>query len=49
VLAATHRAERVAGWATGTLVLDRGRVVEDTMATSGSLGTPAGALAGGRP
>ena len=28
VLAATHRAERVGRWATGRLVLDRGRVVE---------------------
>ena len=31
VLAATHRHERVEGWATGRLVLDRGRVVEDAV------------------
>jgi heme exporter protein A len=30
VLAATHRRERVASWADGTIVLERGRVVEDT-------------------
>jgi heme exporter protein A len=48
VLAATHRHERVAGWATGQLVLDRGRVVEDAIerqpasAPSGaSVGEPA--------
>ena len=32
VLAATHRRERVASWADGTIVLERGRVVEDTTA-----------------
>ena len=47
LLAATHRGERVAAWATGTIVLDRGRVIEDTSATVGA-STPAPALAGGR-
>jgi heme exporter protein A len=32
VLAATHRRERVASWADGTIVLERGRIVEDTTA-----------------
>jgi heme exporter protein A len=32
VLAATHRHERVGSWADGTIVLERGRVVEDTTA-----------------
>ena len=31
VLAATHRHERIEGWASGRLVLDRGRVVEDAI------------------
>ena len=31
VLAATHRHEHVEGWATGRLVLDRGRVVENSI------------------
>jgi heme exporter protein A len=42
VLAATHRHERVEGWATGRLVLDRGRVVEDAVEQrSASVSTPA--------
>lgn len=49
VLAATHRGERVAAWATGTLVLDRGRVIEDTATTSGAVPIAALASAGGRP
>jgi ABC-type multidrug transport system ATPase subunit len=32
VIAATHRRERVSSWADGTLVLKRGRVIEDTTA-----------------
>jgi len=47
VLAATHRHERVEGWATGRLVLDRGRVVEDAVERRpASTSTPAG---GGEP
>ncbi len=31
VVSATHRRDRVEAWATGVLVLDRGRVVQDTV------------------
>ncbi len=46
VLAATHRPERVGGWATGRLVLHRGRVAEDD-ATPRAGRRAAGAVAGG--
>ena len=36
VLAATHRRDRVASWADGTIVLERGRLVDDTTAQSGA-------------
>jgi heme exporter protein A len=46
VLAATHRGERVGLWATGTLVLERGRVSEVTGAATAP---ERAALVGGRP
>ena len=52
VLAATHRRERVDAWATGTLVLDRGRVIEASgTAASPSAVTPVreALLVGGAP
>ncbi|MEE8338271.1 MAG: ABC transporter ATP-binding protein [Dehalococcoidia bacterium] len=46
VLAATHRRERVASWADGTIVLERGRVVEDASARpdAASPASPASSL-----
>lgn len=37
VIAATHRVDRVEAWATGTIRLDRGRVVEDTASATTSV------------
>lgn len=52
VLSATHRRERLDAWATGALVLDRGRVVEDSTGAPASMHPGAGVessavLAGG--
>ncbi|MDP6605472.1 MAG: ABC transporter ATP-binding protein [Dehalococcoidia bacterium] len=41
VLAATHRRDRVGSWADGTIVLERGRVVEDTTAPGTTSAEPA--------
>ena len=47
VLCATHRAERVGSWATGRLVLDRGRVVEDDATPAGERRAAHAGAAGG--
>jgi heme exporter protein A len=41
VLSATHRRERLDAWATGALVLERGRVIEDSTGGAASAGTEA--------
>lgn len=46
VLAATHRPERIDGWATGRLVLHRGRVAEDAATPRAERGA-AGSVSGG--
>ena len=45
VVAATHRVDRVAAWATGTVRLEHGRVVEDTASVAGMAGSASGAPA----
>lgn len=45
VLSATHRRERLDAWTTGTLVLERGRVIEDSTGASDLAGSHLDAVA----